>query len=311
MRDISPESPEARRTHPDAHPHRPGLWGHIGPGSRGFEVVRRIYVGVYNDGFIHAGNLAYLTLLTIFPFFIVMAAIAQLAGNPDEALSALRAVMATMPRSVAGMVEDTARQVLTARTGNLLWVGGLVGLWTVGSFIETLREVLRRAYGTGYGRPFWQNRLIGVVFVIGAVVVMMMAFSAQIFLTAAQELLVRYVPAADRVAEWIGSTRFIPVVAIFIAALCLFWTLTPSKYRAVRFPKWPGALVVALWWYGVLALLPRVLEGLGGYALTYGGLAGVMIALIFFWFVGFGLVIAVHLNAALADARENGQRGAQ
>ena len=26
--------------------------------------------GVYNDGFIHAGNLAYLALLAMFPFFI-------------------------------------------------------------------------------------------------------------------------------------------------------------------------------------------------------------------------------------------------
>ncbi len=308
MRDISPESPEARLEKPDAHPHKPGIAGLIGPGSKPFEIARRIFVGVYNDGFIHAGNLAYLTLLTIFPFFIVMAAIAQLAGNPDETLSAIRAVMATMPRSVATMVEETAKQVLTARTGNLLWAGALVGLWTVGSFIETLREMLRRAYGTPYGRPFWQNRLIGVVIVVGAVVLMMMAFSAQIFLTAAQELLQRYVPAADRVTDWIGSTRFIPVVAIFVAALALFWTLTPTKYRTPQYPKWPGAMMVALWWYSVLAILPRMLESLGGYALTYGGLAGVMIALVFFWLIGFGLVIAVQLNAALADAGVKGLR---
>ena len=32
------------------------------------EIVRRIVIGVYSDGFIHAGNLAYVTLLALFPW---------------------------------------------------------------------------------------------------------------------------------------------------------------------------------------------------------------------------------------------------
>ena len=32
---------------------------HVGPGTRIYEVVRRTLVGTWQDGFIHAGNLAY------------------------------------------------------------------------------------------------------------------------------------------------------------------------------------------------------------------------------------------------------------
>ena len=54
--------------------------------SRPWEVVKRVAVGVYNDGFIHAGNLAYLALLALFPFFILAAAVAHLLGaEPREA----------------------------------------------------------------------------------------------------------------------------------------------------------------------------------------------------------------------------------
>ena len=31
-------------------------------------VAKRVLVGIYDDGFIHAGNLAYLALLALFPF---------------------------------------------------------------------------------------------------------------------------------------------------------------------------------------------------------------------------------------------------
>ena len=304
MRDISPESPEERRKHPHPAPLVKGWRHYIGPGSSVFEVARRTFIGVYNDGFIHAGNLAYLTLLTLFPFFIVIAAITQLIGKTEENMAAVAALAAALPPSVAALVEATAREVLTARTGPFLWFGALVGLWTVSSFIETIREILRRAYGTDYTRPFWQNRLIGVAIVFASVALLMTAFSAQILLTAGEEIVVRFVPAANQATNWLGSTRFIPVGVTFVAIFMMLWILTPTRYRTWAYPKWPGAAFATAWWYGALTLLPRAIEALGGYALTYGGLAGVMIALLFFWLVGYGLVIGAHLNAALADAGE-------
>jgi membrane protein len=86
----------------------------------------------------------------------------------------------------------------------------------------------------------------------------------------------------------------------------IFYTLTPSRYRKSKCPKWPGAAFTAGWWLLVTALLPRVLATLGSYDLTYGSLAGVMIALIFFFLVGLGLVVGAELNAALAETPEDG-----
>ena len=301
MRDVSPESPEARRAHPDAHPHRKGLLSHIGPGSRVFEFLRRTIIGVYNDGFIHAGNLAYLTLLAMFPFFIILAAAAQLLGRPEENLAAVHSIVRAFPPSVGTMIEATAAQVLSLRTGPLLWFGAAIGVWTVGSFIETIREILRRAYGTEYDRPFWQYRLIGVVIIVVAVGMLIAAFSIQIILTTAEEVIMRFVPAAGPVADRIASTRFVPILMTFFSGYLLFWSLAPRQYRGRGYPKWPGALFVTLWWYVALLLLPKALGLFGGYTLTYGGLAGVMVAMLFFWLVGYGLVIAAHINAALAN----------
>ena len=68
--------------------------------------------------------------------------------------------------------------------------------------------------------------------------------------------------------------------------------------------KWPGPLFVTLWWLATTALLPIVLTSLGGYDLTYGSLAGVIIALFFFFVIGLGVVIGAELNAALAETPE-------
>ena len=128
------------------------------PRLTAWEVVKRVAVGVYNDGFIHAGNLAYLSIVALFPFFIVAAAAAHLIGQSQDAQLAVANVLGRLPPNVAETLREPVREVLTARTGPLLWFGAIVGLWTAASFVETIRDILRRAYGVKFCAPFWEYR---------------------------------------------------------------------------------------------------------------------------------------------------------
>ena len=86
-------------------------------------MIKRVAVGVYSDGFIHAGNLAYLALLSIFPFVIVAAAVARLFGQTEESVAAVNALLQTMPPNVADVLRQPIHDVLEARSGSLLWLG--------------------------------------------------------------------------------------------------------------------------------------------------------------------------------------------
>jgi membrane protein len=102
----------------------------------------------------------------------------------------------------------------------------------------------------------------------------------------------------------LSLSRLVPMVVLFGSLYLLFFILTPSLYRGTAYPKWPGALLVTLWWGAVSLVLPWLLRWLFMYDLTYGSLAGAMIALFFFWLVGLGLVTGAELNAALAVTPE-------
>ena len=264
-------------------------------------MTKRVAIGVYSDGFIHAGNLAYLALLSLFPFVIVAAAVARLLGQTGEGMKAVSALLQTMPPNVAGVLERPIQDVLEARSGSLLWLGALIGLWTTGSFIETIRDIIRRAYGVTYSRPFWEYRLGSVGMIIASVVLAMLAFSISILLSSIQQFLVDLIPGAEDLVGLLTLLRAAPALVLFGALYLLFYVLTPKRYRSRSCPKWPGAAFVAGWWVLTTALLPVVLSRLGSYDLTYGSLAGVMIALIFFFVIGLGLVIGAELNAALAE----------
>ncbi len=274
-----------------------------------FPVTRRVAMGVYSDGFIHAGNIAYLSMVAMFPFFIVVTALAQLFGRSDAGAEAVESFLHVLPHAVADLLRPVIAGVLIARTGPLLWLGALVGLWTVGSFIETIRDILRRAYGTTGSAPFWEYRLWSVLIIVGAVLTMLLAFVAQVALTAVEQIIYRFFPDVREVVGWIGLSRLLPGLILFGALYVLFYALTPSKYRSGGNPKWPGALFTAGWWLAVTAILPPVLAR-ASYNLTYGSLAGVIVALLFFWLVGLGLVTGAHLNAALAKPVATGLKDA-
>ena len=311
MRDISPVSPEARRKRLASMRAAFGteVEEKLKPRLTAWEVVKRVAIGVYNDGFIHAGNLAYLSIVALFPFFIVAAAVAHLLGENQDAALTVTNILRRLPPDVASTLREPIQEVLTVRTGTLLWLGAIVGLWTATSFIETIRDILRRAYGVKFCAPFWEYRLGSMLMILGAVLLLMLAFAVSAALTIAHQVIIRWFPFAQDVASTLGLYRLVPAVTLFFTFYILFYALTPSRYRRNRCRKWPGALLITIWWLATVEVLPSVLSLFGGYSRTYGSLAGVMITLIFFFVVGLGVVIGAELNAALAESGATALKG--
>src|SRR3982751_906734 len=190
MRDVSPQSPEARRKRLASMRAAFGteVEEKLKPKQTALEVVKRVAVGVYNDGFIHAGNLAYLSVLALFPFFILAAAVAHLLGQSQDAQLTVMNVLRRLPPDVAATLREPINEVLTARTAPLLWFGAAVGLWTAASYVETIRDILRRAYGVKFCAPFWEYRAGSILLILAAVLLLMTAFAATTALTLVENM---------------------------------------------------------------------------------------------------------------------------
>ncbi|WP_338467345.1 YihY/virulence factor BrkB family protein [Novosphingobium sp. ZN18A2] len=305
LRELVDLSPEGRRR--DALRWKAGLaegGERGGAARRNLEIARRVWTGVYNDGLIHAGNLAYMVMFALFPFFIVSAAVFSLIGETSQRAIAVNTVILALPPVVAQAVAPVGRAVIEARTGWLLWAGGLIGLWTTGSLIETVRDLLRRAYGTKTEYAYWRYRLVSTAIVLGATVLLFLSIGLQVGITAAQQIIDAWMPQLASRLTGLSLSRFVPAGGLFLSLYLLFYSLTPGEYRRRGYPKWPGALLVTVWWLVVTSVLPVVLRLFFAYDLTYGSLAGVMIALFFFWLVGLGMVVGAELNAALSETPE-------
>ena len=303
---VTPVSPEARRR--AALSWQDGLQEaleqRVGPGTHFFIVLRRVAVGVWQDGFIHAGNLAYMGILALFPFFITVGAALSALGQGAERAASVDAFLTALPPVVARVLAPVAHDVIIARHGWLLWAGGVIGMWTVSSLIETIRDILHRAYGVPLTHAIWRYRLVSIAMIVAAVVMLLVALYVQVATMTVRELIDASIPSWAYLKGGLSLSRVISALILFGSIYLILFALTPGEYRRGPFPKWPGALLVTLWWGLVSFALPLLLRFVFKYDLTYGSLAGVMISLFFFWLVGLGVVTGAELNAALAESPE-------
>jgi membrane protein len=268
--------------------------------------VRRIAVdtlsGTIEHGFTHAGNLAYLSIVTLFPFAILLAWVAGRLGRTAEGMAAVRTFLDALPADVAGLIAPAMAEVIRApASGGVLTLGVVVALWTSSGVLVTLRSIVQQAYGVASSLPAWRWRLVGLAEVMGLVLLLLIAFAAQVLFTGAETFVFRVMPRAADVFPALGLQRVVPAGLLFLALWGLFEVLEPRRYR--KMPSWPGALLTAVAWTATTLTLPRVMAMAGNYTVTYGSLAGVIIALLYFYIIGLGLVLGAQFNAAIVRAR--------
>lgn len=265
-------------------------------------IVKEVASNVLVHGGVLAGNFAYLSLLTIFPFFIVAAALGGVFGSSEYGHDAVQAFLAAVPPSMGSVIGAPVEAAMSARTGPLLWLAVIVGLWTTANLIESIRAIIRGAYGTAGNRPFWQYRLGSMALIVLAVIATMLALSMQVVLASAAELIIQTVNFPEAALSVVAFSQLFTFLVLLAMLYLMFGLLTPVSYRRANHPIWPGPLFISVWWMLSLAVLPRFLATFADYDLTYGSLAGVMVSLLFFFLIGLAVVIGAELNAAIARA---------
>lgn len=264
-------------------------------------LVWRALGNVFRDGFVHAGNLAYLSLTTIFPLFILLTAIAGVLGRTEDGQQAVAGFLQTLPRDVAEPLAPAITSVLSTQTAGVLTFGALVAIWSVSGFIETLRDLIRRPHGLDTAPPIWKTRLLSAGVALGAILLALFAFASQVLLTVAMQVVDRFFPLAEELLSLLDLSRLVPPVLLFLSLWGLFRALRPREVKHAI--EWPGALAVTVVWMGATLLLPLLLGNVANFSVTYGALAGVIVALLFFYVVGFGFVFGAELNAALSKRK--------
>src|SRR5271170_5620627 len=153
-----------------------------------------------DDGWAIASHISLSVLMAMFPFLIVVTALAGFISSANLADEVARLIFAAWPREVAGPLAGEIHNVLTTTRGGVLTLGAVFAVYFASSGVESLRIGLNRAYGLTEQRSWWLLRLES----IGYVLVSAIAFLALAFLVVLGPLIFR---AAAAYAPWIEPLK--------------------------------------------------------------------------------------------------------
>jgi membrane protein len=258
-----------------------------------------------DDGWAIASHIALSVLMAVFPFLIVVTALAGIMGSVNLADEVARLILAAWPKQVAGSLANDIHDVLTTTRGGVLTLGVVFAVYFASSGIESLRIGLNRAYELTEGRAWWLLRLESIGYVlVGAIALLALAFlvvlGPLIFKAA-----VRYVPWIAPFAFSFEVVRIAVGAAVLAVPLFILHMWLPAGRRGLR-KVWPGIVATLLLWLTCGFIFGHYLAQFAhSYVTYYAGLASAMIALVFLYYTAWIFIFGGELNAVIVRLRED------
>ena len=262
------------------------------------------YTFLADDGWAIASHIALSTLMALFPFLIVLTSLAGFFGSKELADQAVQLLLQTWPKQVADSLSGQIHDVLTTTRGDVLTIGAVLSVYFASNGVEALRVALNRAYAVGEPRRWYWLRLES----IGYTLVAAFTSLAMAFLIVLGPLIIealrRHLPLIVETNEqFVNFARYGITTAALIVALFVLHAWLPAGRRTFL-QILPGIIFTFVASIVSGAVFGQYLARFANnYVTMYAGLASVIIALVFLYFIAAIFVYGGELNASIIKSR--------
>ena len=262
------------------------------------------YTFLADDGWAIASHIALSTLMAMFPFLIVLTSLAGFFGSKELADQATALMLQTWPKQVADALSGQLHDVLTTTRTDALTIGGVLAVYFASNGVEALRVALNRAYAVVEPRRWYWLRLESIGYtLVAALATLLMSFLivlGPLILEAARQYIPHIVETNEQFLNW---SRYSTAISAMTVALFILHAWLPAGRRG--FLQILPGIVFTL----VGSLVSGIIFGqylarfANNYVTMYAGLASVVIALVFLYFIAAIFVYGGELNAAIIKSQ--------
>jgi membrane protein len=251
-----------------------------------------------------AAQLAYFVLLFLFPFLMLLVALAGLAvDDPESLLETLTERMAGfVPEDAVGLLVDYADRTLRSRTSGVLFFAVLLVLGSGSAASQAIVKAANRAYEVRETRPFFKIWGISVLMGLGVTLLV----GALAFATFGPEIggyVQRLTGLPGVFLIFWGALSWVLAFLTVTIALAVLYYLAPNA--GLPF-KWitPGGFMATMLMLAASVALNLYVSNIGRYDQVYGQLGAVVVLMLWLYVTGLTVLIGVEMNAVLARMAE-------
>jgi membrane protein len=275
-------------------------------------------IGRDNTSLVAAG-IGLNALLAVFPALAVLVSVYGMFASPGDVATDLGPFLSILPADAAKLLTDQL-QILTTPKNHTLGFGAvvatIVALWNSRQGMAALMTATNIAYNQREQRGFLRQTALSIGFSVGA----MFIFLVMLLVGVAVPLVLQRVPIGAGITITVLVFRWVLLWSFAVLGFSLAYRYAPDRQPPQwRWVTWGSAIAATVWILGSLGFAAYV-QDFGSYGKTYGALGGVIVLLMWFYLMGFTIVLGAEINAEMehqtaVDTTEGppapmGQRGA-
>jgi len=266
------------------------------------ELLRRVWGEVQDDEiFDRAAQLAYYSLLALFPALLFLTALMGLFPINTSTSGLMQYLQRMLPGDAFSLIQKYLDSVVQGSGSDLVSLGILGALWASSSWITAIIEALNVAYDATETRPFWKVRLVGIVLTIG--VAWFIILSTALVLYGGN--MIEWV--ADRFGlGWLFATtwkllQWPVIVLLMCVAVAVIYYVCPNIKQDWRWIT-PGSAFAVGSWILVSLGFKLYVNNFGNFNVAYGAIGGVIVLLLWLYLSGLVILVGGEFNAEIEAA---------
>jgi membrane protein len=250
-----------------------------------------------------AGNIAFRTVFSLFPFLIFLTALAGFFGSAELANSIISFLLGVAPKGLVQPFIGEITSILTVPRAGLMSLAAALTVWSAMGGVDSVRVSLNRAYDTRETRPLWLLYAQNVGFVIVSAIGMLAVATLLVVLPAVMEAVAAYAP--HRLADF-GSLdwwRLPLAVVLLLVGLTAAHRLLPNRHLPFK-DLWPGVLLTLVVWMFLAAAFSWYLRNFNSFTSTYASLSGLFATMFFIYLQALVLIFGGEVNRMMMQVRD-------
>ncbi len=266
------------------------------------DLVKGIWhrISKHNVTMIAAG-VAFYAMLAIFPALIAIVAVYALVSDPGKVAEQVAPAANTLPSDIGNLLRDQLHDAVAANHNGLTLglVASLLGtLWAASGGVNALTRGVRIIFDTPPVRSAIRQRAVSVVLTIGA----LLTASVALVLITVFPVVLGHVGLGHAGRLGAEVLRWLLLLVLVVVGLAVVYRLAGGPTDRWRFVSWGVGLAVVVWILGSVGFTVYV-SNFGRYNETYGGLAAVVVLLLWLYLSSFAVLLGAVVDAELTARR--------
>lgn len=257
---------------------------------------------VYN----YSASSAFFLILSIFPFLILIMTVIQYTPLTKEFL--VDRLEFLLPDPIFPLIEQIIEEIYSTTYGAaIISVSAIAGIWSASKGVMSIIRGINTCFNLDDKRSWFHVRLLSCLYTIVAIIVLIFTLILLVFGSTIYKSLQSQSTELSSFLSFvlfIVRRRFIIGLIVLTLLFMLIYTFLPVKNNKF-WHMFPGAVVAALAWIGLSAILSIYVKAFPNFTLTYGSLTSFIVLMLYLYFGMYIVFVCAEINFFFKSAMEN------